>query len=246
LPTQAGRTLLEGDGRLWAAAPFLPGQPELEPDTENWRERGRLLARLHQDMAAFALGAQRPGFAPTAHLDSWFGESRAASFEDAASALARHEPGLAAMLRERRSQNARELASLGYDSLSLQPIHGDFQRFNLLWTGSELTGLLDFDSARLDVRIADLASTLVPFLPIDATSAAASLAGYESVSPLSPTERALLAPLARGKLVWWVCVLLDGWLAHGGEVPDGIARTLTLRFSALDAAIPAWEAAWRP
>lgn len=239
LPTATGATLLEHEGRLWAAMPYLEGKPAPEDRPARYHIIGRLLGRLHHDLASFELQEQRPDFGKAWELDAWVAAANAGSFNDILAAFTKDYPDLGALVRRQRYRNLRELSRLHYPDLPDMPVHGDFQRNNLLWTGGQLTGLLDFDLARRDAHVCDLATLLMPGMPLDLKLAASLLEGYQEVRPLSDTEWELLVPLARASLLTWVSHLLLGWRLHGGEV-SGIARTMTVRFPALDTAGPAF------
>ena len=80
----------------------------------------------------------------------------------------------------------------------------------------------------------------MPFQPLDQKLAAALLSGYQTVRPLSDAEWELLPALVRSALLWWVAFLLVQWRTRGGSV-EGIARTMTVRFPAFEAAEPAYR-----
>jgi len=92
---------------------------------------------------------------------------------------------------------ARELAAIGTDEAVALPVHGDFHTGNLLFHAGQLSAVLDFDFARVDLRVADVAIAL-GFL-VDKAARAALLAGYHAQQPLSAPERRLLAPLRRAR-----------------------------------------------
>lgn len=236
VPSGNGDTLVEHDGRLWAAAPFLEGVGGSQESVEAFWKQGETLAELHDNLSHLG-GGQRPGFGPLWDLDSVVRPSGAGSFEELVAEFAAVRPDLAAIVRTERERNLRELAAEGVDELPLMPIHGDFQRFNLLWGEGRITGIIDFDYCHRDVLIADIATLLVPFMPLEPDLAAALFEGYESVRPLSDREWALMMPMARASLLRWVTTLLAEW-KRTGEVPDGIERTMTVRWQALEAAAP--------
>ncbi|MBI2766994.1 MAG: phosphotransferase [Chloroflexi bacterium] len=240
--TADGDTFVAAPSGLWAAAPFLEGEPDLQPGTAGSHIRGRLLARLHHDLAAFDVPGQRPGLGKTWEIDACLEPSGAGTFHELLARFAAEHRDLAALIRRQRYRNLRELSRLQYPDLPDLPIHGDFHRGNLLWREGRLTGLLDFDFARRDALVCDLAILLVPSQPLDPRLAGPLLDGYEAVRPLSDTEWELLPALARGSLLWWVSLLLATW--RTGTDPralDGITRTMTVRMPALDA----WEPALR-
>jgi len=81
-------------------------------------------------------------------------------------------------------------------------VHGDLFRDNVLWKAGQLSALLDFESAFHGPFVYDLLVTLCAWCfrsEFELTLARAMLAGYESVRPLSPAERAAVpveGPLA--------------------------------------------------
>ena len=236
-----GASLHEASGRLWAAMPYLEGKASAEERPARYHILGRLLGRLHQDLGPFELTQQRPDFGKTWELDAWVAPANAGSFNEILAVFARDYPDLAALVRRQRYRSLRELSRLHYPDLPEMPVHGDFQRMNLLWTEGQLTGLLDFDLCRRDAQVCDIATLLMPHMPLDLKLAASLLEGYQEVRPLSDTEWDLLAPLARASLLNWVSHLLVGWRLQGGDV-GGIARTMTVRFPAFETAEPAFRA----
>lgn len=237
LRSTSGSKMIEHNGHCWVATPKLPGEPQPEPTPAMYHNRGRLLARLHRDLAAFPPDTQKPGAGKSWELDAWLAPSNIGTFNEVLAAFAFEEPDVSALVRRYRYRNLRELSRLHYPELPDMPIHGDFQGSNLLWSEGQLTGLLDFDFARRDARVCDLATMLVPFEPLDLRFAGPMLEGYESVRPLSEIEWALLPALARASLLWWIAQLLAGW--RTGQDPGavaGITRTAVVRLPALDAA----------
>ncbi|MBK7127454.1 MAG: phosphotransferase [Dehalococcoidia bacterium] len=240
LPAIDGTKLVAHAGRLWAAAAYLEGETGAMETPASFHIAGRLLGRLHRDLASFELDGQRPDFGKTWELDSAVAPAGEGSFNDLLAAFAREHPDLASLIRRQRYRNLRELARLKYPDLPDRPIHGDFQRSNLLWTDGRFSGLLDFDQSRRDALVCDIAPLLVPFQPLDQKLAAALLSGYQTVRPLSDAEWELLPALVRSALLWWVAFLLVQWRTRGGSV-EGIARTMTVRFPAFEAAEPAYR-----
>lgn len=235
IATRTGVTVLEHGRRLWSASPFLEGEPGREESPGLRRIYGRLLARLHQDLATFAGEGQRPGFGKTWELDAVVEAGGAGTFNELVAGFSRDYPELGATVRRQRYRNLRELSRLHYPDLPEHPIHGDFQPKNLLFRDGQISGILDFDQSRRDALVCDLAPLLMPFQPLESRLCAALIEGYESVRPLSDAEWELLPALVRAGLLWWVAFLLVRWRTEGGE-PDGIARTMNQRFPAFDAA----------
>lgn len=221
------------DGEAWTCEEWLDGGRREPASPAGWRIHGRLLGRLHRDLAEADPGSQRPGMGKVWELDVVTQAAGVGSFNGLVAAFAREHGELAAAIRRERYRNLRELARLGYPELPEQPIHGDFAPGNLLWQDGTLAGVLDWEFARRDAAMCDLAPLLMPFEPLDAGLARALLEGYGAVRPISNREFALLPGLVRASLLWWVTGHLIRWRIEGAGV-ERIARTMTLRFPAFE------------
>ncbi|HXG39600.1 MAG TPA: phosphotransferase, partial [Candidatus Limnocylindrales bacterium] len=95
---------------------------------------------------------------------------------------------------------ARRLAELDALLAAAEPartvVHGDFGPYNLLVRAGAPIVVVDFELARIDWRLTDLATALPRFAAnrfrFSSRRAARFLAGYERRRPLGPSERALL------------------------------------------------------
>lgn len=250
LRAQDGGSAVQVEGAFFALFPMLPGVARVDTSLAHQRIKGRLLARLHRDMAGFAPTAQREGFGRLWELDPLVQSAGAVSFNDLLARFGREHSALAAGVRRQRYRSLRELARLGYGDLPAITIHGDFQRENLLFDGGELTGLLDFDSCRCDAAAADLAASA--WLDcLDASgdrihpgAAAAFIEGYAGARPLLDQEQRMLPALVRAQMLWFIAFRLMQWLYDGlPQAVESIARTVNRRFPALDAVTPALERA---
>jgi Ser/Thr protein kinase RdoA (MazF antagonist) len=215
---------------------FLPGGPPSTSSIASRRIMGRLLGRLHRDLEGFEERSQRPGLGKIWELDVMVEPAGGATFNQLLAAFGREHPDLGARVRRERYRNLRELSRLHYPDLPDRPVHGDFEPWNLLFDGAELTGVLDFDQSRWDAQLCDIAPLLMPFMPLEERLLKALLEGYESVRPLSGLEWELLPALVRGALLWWVAVQLIHWRQGAGEEAIlRIDRTINVRLPAFDA-----------
>jgi len=179
-----GSTLVKVGARYHALFPFLHGTPLDDPSLH-----GAVLGRLHATTSRLTIKARAtwPRLVDYARRP----------FPEALAAYAASDPDAAAAALRHHGLVARELAAIGTaDAVSL-PVHGDFHTGNLLFQGGRLSAVLDFDFARVDLRVADVAIAL-GFLA-DSASRAALVSAYESQQPLSENERRLLAPLRRAR-----------------------------------------------
>ncbi len=105
-------------------------------------------------------------------------------------------------------------------NLPSQVIHGDYHPGNLLVSGEQLVGVLDFGDVLHTARVVDLAIAL-NYLPAGEWDA--FTAGFESVVPLTAAEREALLPLIRARMAQRI--LLGANAAQGrDDVLQGIGK----------------------
>lgn len=143
---------------------------------------GAVLARLHEALSAYPDAAQvvspdGPSGPLAARITDWLDSASDHVPSDACDAL-------------------RELvAAAPPESLPTQLVHGDFRSANVLCAGGRVVAVIDFEEARLDHRIVELARSDVMlgtrfrnWGPVSSDVRAGFLAGYESVRKLTPVE----------------------------------------------------------
>ena len=216
-PTVAGP--MEIGGHVWSLAPFLLGDipPATAPhsDEEAQRARGRLLARFHTDLAKLSEMGQRPG---------WRRCEEILADPSLDEVLTCHEPMWPEDVRVLRWHLERARARVAGLQLQGRPgivVHGDFTPWNLRFTGSRLSGILDFELSHWDHRVGDFALSWRGKYD-------AIIHGYAEVSPLEPEEWELITPL------WWA-QLIEGACRdiHNGTRDDGWTIRKLLQRSAL-------------
>lgn len=192
---------------------FLPGISLDRPDTAQAHAVGAALAGIHLASADFA--GQRPN---GLGVHGW-----QALLSDCGDGLARIDtslPGIVAsetgFLHENWPKN-----------LPRSVIHADLFPDNVLVLGANVSGLIDFYFACTDITAYDLAVTHAAWC-FDAEGrnfrpeiAAALIAGYESIRPLSPAEWAALPILARGAAMRFLATRAYDWLHQ----PEGALVT---------------------
>lgn len=177
---------------------------------EHAESAGRALARLH----LAARGYQAPPRAPqplSGALTVFGAADPVAQVERWAAA----RPPLAAALEGRTWRRALERRHLPYHERlfpllsGLEPLwtHNDLHASNLLWSGGEVSCVIDFGLADRSYAVHDLATAIernaVEWLELASKgsravhqdAALALVAGYESVRPLLPAERSALPDL---------------------------------------------------
>jgi homoserine kinase type II len=239
-PASDGLTVVHEEGRCYTLFRFLEGRPSPYANARYARLKGRLLARLHDDLAAWDAPGQREGFGRAWELDTYVAAlCDYASVNELLMAFGQEHPELARAIRAQKYAMLRELSTLGYGELPATPGHFDFHHDNLLFQRGELTGLLDLDLTHLDARVADIASSLQldclappAYNEIDVAAAAAFVGGYAEHTPLSDDERQLIVPLMRASILSLVAWRLAQW-AEGNRRDDAVRslqRSVSARF----------------
>jgi len=210
------RTIHDRRGAAWrmlgdkavALIEFLPGVSIDQPTPAQAHDVGRVLAQMHlaaQDFGNNGAAARANDLGPDA--------SARVLAECGPAALAGIDPALPAMI-----EVAAGIA-LGWPrGLPCSVIHSDLFPDNVLMLGDHVGGLIDFYFACHDAMAYDLAVTHAAW-SFDASGThyrapvgAALIAGYETIRPLQPAERAALPMLAQGAAMRFISSRAQDWL----------------------------------
>lgn len=212
LPVSAPVVALDGSLQVEIDGASLSLQREIvgdlldttEPDQV--RAAGAVLARLHGALAVYPDPDRVPELvAPSTPL--------AAQVTGWLDSCPEHIPATA------RDALRRLVVDAPLDPLPTQLVHGDFRSANVLSAGSDVAAVIDFEEARFDHRIVELARSAVmlgtrfrDWGPVSAEVRAGFLDGYQSERQVTPAE-------AR----WWDVLVL--WyslvLMPSGDDPTG-------------------------
>ncbi len=193
------------DGKAVALIEFLPGVSVNAPTPAQAGAVGTALARVHLGSRNFASSR-----ANSLGLAQW----RQLLDDCGAAELETIDPMLGPLV-------ARELAVLEANwpaDLPRGVIHADLFPDNVLMLGDQVSGLIDFYFACTDITAYDVAVTHAAWCfdasgrHVDRAASAALLAGYESIRPLDPAERAALPLLARGAAMRFLATRAYDWL----------------------------------
>ena len=200
--TLAGGTFVQLDGHLWELVTWQPGQANYRDAPSRPRLRGAMqtLARFH-DLAG--ISNQTQPLVPPAVADrlrQWH--------ELRGGLLARIEQSIEQPLGNPLDELAPRLfhavkaayfASQAGESLReaprvpLQPAIRDVHHDHVLFSGDEVTGLVDFGAMRIDTPLADVARLVRSLAGDDAAERDFALAAYAELRPLSAADRRLIA-----------------------------------------------------
>lgn len=206
VPAMDGRLQVEVDGVSMGLQHEIRGDLLDTADQRQVRVAGAVLARLHDALAAYpqndrVAALACPSEPLTARITSWLDSG------------AEHVPTTA------RNTLRRLVVGAPPDRLPMQLVHGDFRSANVLCAGAEVAAILDFEEARFDHRVVELARSTVMlgtryrnWGPVPAEVRAEFLSGYQSARQLTPAEAG-----------WWDALVLWHALAlvPPGDDPTG-------------------------
>ena len=200
-----GTLLKELNGKPAALIEFVDGVSKHAPDRQDCTALGAMLARLHEATRSFD-GSR----ANDLSLSGWqaLADTTAPRGDDCAA-------GLSALLDEEMTfLNANWPTA---DTMPAGVIHADLFPDNVLFTGYEITGIIDFYFSCTDFYAYDLAVCLLSWCfdeerRFQTDKASAMVAAYEEVRPLSAVEKQSLPVLARGASLRFLLTRLHDWL----------------------------------
>lgn len=202
---------IEND-HVWSLNPLLEGTPASDKNSaREQRTRGRLLAEFHASTEGIDLGPRPPWRRAEVILADTSIDTLLARFEG-------ERPEEILIVRQHLEAARRMMESQGLVQRPSILIHGDFTQWNLLFTGDRLTGLLDFEMARPDHRVAEFAYSWRGLYDD-------VIHGYCEVTPLEPEELALIVP------IWWATLIggVDQVLRRDGGNIDWFVTKLQTR-----------------
>jgi homoserine kinase type II len=222
--TATGATYVEHDGFLWELTDWRPGKADYHAHPNRARLRAAMhsLARFHELSAIQSSGPSMP----RAIFDRWrvVGEMKnegLAAIERALQSPLGNEIDLRA---SRLLDLARtRLPSLGHDQrpipleaiVNLEHFHviRDVHRDHVLFTGDEVTGLIDFGAMKVDTPLTDVARLVGSLVGDDGAERQFALDAYSEIRTLSEADRGLIdyldwSGLVLGALNWlaWLYV----------------------------------------
>jgi aminoglycoside phosphotransferase (APT) family kinase protein len=189
--------------RTWCLLERLPGA-SLEDSPAERRQRGRLLAELHESTVQLTGLGQRVGFVLA---DTYASDPE---LDTAIRAYERMRPYEGHIMRWHLDWARAAFAQLDLEDAETAVLHGDFARWNLLFQDGRLSGVLDFEASHRNYRVAD-------FVLSWRGDQDEVLAGYTQVHPLSELDSQLLVP------VFWSWLFL-GMKQHIGDILSGKAQ----------------------
>lgn len=231
IPSAAGRLVAADGGRRYCLFPRLAGRRGSPERPRQPRELGRLLGRLHRDLAAVSVTAPPDAFPPILEMPADPAWQHLGALDD---------PVLKALLRRKLAEVRTAAGSAARGQPGVQLVHGDWHDGNILYQGGTVSGILDFDFAHPDLPLVDVAiATLIPGVEDSAQIAA----GYFGGRSPAEHELDLIATAQRARTLGHVAYFLgrhsDGDHGALGQIRLGTDLHLRAeqRWPALRAAI---------
>lgn len=203
LPSRTRDHQVLRDGRSISVQPVLPGELLDADDLDQVRAAGSTLADLHLELACW------PDAKLLEHVQPVAGVRRLWAYPD----------GHAAIVPS-RLQARLERAIVDLPELARQPVHSDFRGANVLWHAGRIAGVIDFEEARNEAAVVDLAHAVCllgthyrNWRPITPEAQALFIDSYTEHRPLTHAEHTWLRPLVAWGMLgqgWWDEA--DGWL----------------------------------
>ncbi len=198
IPGKSGNTLHEHRGMSFAVFPKRGGRPLDEPTESQWKELGRLLARVH------LVGAEHdtrdrieidPRTSTQDHLAEILAcdfprESLKRQFEDTANSIV-------------------DLIDPLFEDVEKLRIHGDCHSANIISRPDEPMFLIDFDDMAIGPPVQDLWMLLPGHLRTSQREIGLLLEGYESLRDLERSSLRLIEPLRAMRFLHFTA-----WCAH--------------------------------
>jgi len=220
LRTLTGKSYIEHAGHFSELTRWLPGSADFHahPSRERLRAAMQALARFHAATAANAPSAPAPAIAERVHRTS---ELRSLLDRLSAAVQAGLDADLDARARRILSLAPQHLSALlpplqfaAAQLLLLQPAIRDIHHDHVLFTGDEVTGLIDFGALRIDTPLTDVARLVGSLVGDDLPAREFALAAYAELRPLSEADRRLIdlldySGVVLGSLNWLVWLYLE-------------------------------------
>lgn len=210
VPAADGSMVVQTEDGRWSLFPYLPGGPPRN-DRRSLLRMGALLALLQTDLRAWDSPGQRPTFSRVTDLDTYVLPDGYRSYAEVLGWFEGIDARRAAALDGARVRNVEALEALGYADLPDQVIYNECLGNNVLFEGDTVTGILDFDFAHEDARVADIGRSLAVDCGADAAKVHSWMTGYTAHAepPLSPDEAAMLPAMMVANEIWNAVVPLS-------------------------------------
>lgn len=238
VPDDAGETLVSDGSHDWQLEPWLPGTADFhrEPNSARLATAMKVLADWHRATATFV---------PPDDCRRWFASHSAAPSPAVGERLQLCRQSKVVLLRAKQAINmfqpeswrdlscdligrieslgpkiATELQQFQDQSFPLQPCLRDVWHDHVLFTGDDVTGLIDPSACRTENVATDLARLVGSLVEDDASAWNAALDAYRQIRSLSLAEERLIGVLDRSGVVLSTLTWLKWLFVERRSFPD--------------------------
>lgn len=221
LPTRNGETCVPLAGHLWELSPWLPGEPSYRrsPSDEKLFAAMRCLAEFHRHTASFdhEIGIA-PGLIERQERFQELSRGRLIEVQAACERppwqdLARRAERVLSLYHQCAFRVSEHVARGTQCRVAIQPCIRDIWHDHVLFTGDEVTGIVDFGAMRKEHVAADISRLLGSLVGDDRQARANALDAYQSVRKLPDADAALIEVYDQSSLLlsgvnWlqWICL----------------------------------------
>lgn len=203
-------TMFSLNGHIYELFEFVPGD-RYDGSLEETEHAGKMLARFHRVVSEFETAwfpASR-GYHDRASVKS--GLNAIPSTTASHDSVVGHEAellGTTQEMYERYEEATEAVREAGFDQWDAWITHGDWHPGNMLFSSAKVSVVLDFDSARMNPKVTDVANGLLQFSILrgsgdpanwpeffDLTRMRRFFTGYLSRGTLSPQQRRAMPDL---------------------------------------------------
>jgi homoserine kinase type II len=230
--TTRGESFIDRGGELWELARWMPGAADYErsPSHEKLLAAIKSLALFHQATSDFPIAATlRVARAPAIgrHLTR-LTELLSGGVQSLSQAISNYTwPELVPLARrflERLPHHLpraiRRLEPFENVSFNLQPVLRDIWHDHVLFTGNDVTGIIDYGAVDIDTPVTDIARLLGSLAGDDESGFRVGLAAYVEVRPLAGYEQHAVAALDASGTILAGCNWLRWIYVERREFPN--------------------------
>lgn len=217
---RAGGTFAEIDGRLWEISPWKPGQADFVYATNERRlaNMAQALARFHLASAKVNLDFDRSAsvgarLEQLTTVNQTISDLRRSPFKSGDRLFEDFRQTVSARAGPWASKLQAILGRYNDTVFPIQPVIRDVWHDHVLFTGDEVSGLVDFGAMQIDNVALDLARLLGSTVRDDRNQWEFAVQSYQEIRPLGDAETELLPLLDKsgiilGSLNWlkWICL----------------------------------------
>ncbi len=204
--TRSGQSLVRRDGHLWELTPWLPGEPydRNQPSLEKRLTAMRCLAQFHRTASLYEspVVAVAPGLLTRREilrgLRGDLVQLRLAVGAKPASELRTVAEEMLVQIERALPTVLGELELVVDVPLPLQWCLRDVKCDHVLFTGEQVSGLIDFGAAAVDSVAGDVARLVGSLVGDDRQEWPPAIEAYHDCRPLSPDERRAVDCFDRG------------------------------------------------